>query len=76
MSVNHEGHYEVRRPRALRRVKRKSLAPRRSTLEGKSVAQLWDFRRQGWIRARHVSGLALPHPSWRTATPGLVSQPS
>jgi hypothetical protein len=38
-----DGYYEVLWPRAERQVKRKALAPRLKSLEGKTVAQLWDF---------------------------------
>ena len=41
--VQNDGYYEVLWPRAARQVKRKALAPRLSSLEGKTVAQLWDF---------------------------------
>ena len=38
-----DGYYEVLWPRATRQRKRTGLAPRLDTLEGKTVAQLWDF---------------------------------
>ena len=38
-----DGYYEVLWPRAERQVKRKALAPRLQSLEGKTVAQLWDY---------------------------------
>jgi hypothetical protein len=38
-----DGYYEVLWPRSPRQVKRKALAPRLSTLDGKTVAQLWDY---------------------------------
>ncbi len=38
-----DGYYEVFWPRGARQVKRKALAPRLSSLEGKTVAQVWDF---------------------------------
>ena len=41
--TQNDGYYEVFWPRAARQVKRKALAPRLSSLEGKTVAQLWDF---------------------------------
>ena len=44
---NHDGRYEVFWPRGARQVKRKALAPRPATLEGKTVAQLWDFLFRG-----------------------------
>ena len=43
MHIQNDGHYEVNWPRAERQQKRKALAPRLETLEGKTVAQLWDF---------------------------------
>ena len=43
MSIASDGHYEALWPRSPRRVGRKSLAPRLATLEGKTIAQLWDF---------------------------------
>lgn len=48
MSTNAgDGHYEVFWPRSSRQMKKKALAPRPSTLEGKTVVQLWDFLFQG-----------------------------
>ena len=41
--VQSDGYYEVFWPRAERQQKRKALAPRLASLEGKTVAQLWDF---------------------------------
>lgn len=38
-----DGHYEVLWPRASRQMKAKTLARRLDTLNGKTVAQLWDF---------------------------------
>ena len=38
-----DGYYEVVWPRAERQVRRKELAPRLKSLEGKTIAQLWDF---------------------------------
>ena len=46
MTTN-DGYYEVLWPRTPRQVKRKSLAPRLATLEGKTIAQLWDFLFRG-----------------------------
>ncbi len=43
MSATHDGYYEALWPRSPRQVKRKPLAKRLDTLEGKIVAQLWDF---------------------------------
>ena len=41
--MQNDGYYEVFWPRGARQVKRKALAPRLKSLEGKTVAQLWDF---------------------------------
>jgi hypothetical protein len=41
--TSNDGHYEVLWPRSPRQMKRKSLAPRLDTLNGKTIAQLWDF---------------------------------
>ena len=38
-----DGYYEALWPRSPRQSKVKPLAPRLSTLEGKTVAQLWDY---------------------------------
>ncbi len=37
-----DGYYEAHWPRGTRQQKTRPLAPRLSTLEGKTVAQLWD----------------------------------
>jgi hypothetical protein len=42
MATN-DGYYEALWPRSPRQTKIKSLAKRLDTLEGKKVAQLWDF---------------------------------
>jgi hypothetical protein len=42
-----DGYYEVYWPRAERQQKRRALAPRLDTLEGKTVAQLWDYLFRG-----------------------------
>jgi hypothetical protein len=38
-----DGHYEVYWPRGPRQMKTKTLARRLDTLNGKTIAQLWDF---------------------------------
>jgi|SRR5690349_3996029 hypothetical protein len=43
----HDGHYAVYWPRAARQVKRRPLAARPPSLEGRTVAQLWDFLFRG-----------------------------
>ena len=40
---NHPGHFAVLWPRAPRQMKRRALAPRLASLEGKTIAQLWDY---------------------------------
>ena len=42
-----DGYYEVVWPRAPRQSKRRALAPRLDTLEGKTIAQLWDYLFKG-----------------------------
>lgn len=42
-----DGHYEVFWPRTQRQAKLKPLAPRLDTLNGKTVAQLWDYLFRG-----------------------------
>ena len=42
-SASNDGYYEALWPRSPRQVKRKTLAKRLDTLEGKTVAQLWDY---------------------------------
>ena len=39
----HDGYYEAVWPRTARQAKQKALAPRLATLEGKTIAQLWDY---------------------------------
>jgi len=46
-NANHDGYYEVFWPRAPRQMRTRPLAPRLSSLEGKTVAQLWDFLFRG-----------------------------
>ena len=50
-----DGYYEAYWPRSPRQQLKRELAPRLDTLEGKTVAQLWDFafpRRRGVRAAR------------------------
>jgi hypothetical protein len=44
---NDDGRYAVLWPRSPRQLKQRALAPRHATLEGKTVAHLWDFLFQG-----------------------------
>jgi hypothetical protein len=46
-NVSHDGYYEVFWPRAPRQMRTKPLAPRLESLEGKTIAQLWDFLFRG-----------------------------
>ncbi len=41
--LDNEGYYQVYWPRSPRQTGLKPLAPRLKTLEGKTIAQLWDF---------------------------------
>jgi hypothetical protein len=47
MTSSNDGHYDVLWPRAERADRAQPLAPRLATLEGKTVAQLWDFLFRG-----------------------------
>ncbi len=66
-----DGNYEVLWPRAERRMKRKALAPRPASLEGKTIAQIWDFIFRGdEVFAALEEGLKARYPgvkfvSWR-----------
>ena len=42
-----DGYYEAYWPRVTRQQRRNALAPRLATLEGKTIAQLWDFLFKG-----------------------------
>jgi len=44
---SNDGYYEVLWPRTPRRVTRQAFAPRLASLEGKTIAQLWDFLFRG-----------------------------
>ena len=66
MSSSQDGHYEVYWPRTARQVRRKSLAPRLSTLDGKLVAQLWDFLFRGdEVLALLEEGIKARYPNVR-----------
>jgi hypothetical protein len=41
------GHYDVVWPRGERKMEPQPLAPRLDSLEGKTIAELWDFRFRG-----------------------------
>lgn len=69
--VPNDGYYEVVWPRAARQSKRRALAPRLDTLEGKTVAQLWDYLFKGdQVFALLEEGLKARYPgvkfvSWK-----------
>lgn len=46
-TVSHDGYYEVFWPRSPRQVRIKQLAPRLMNLQGKTIAQLWDYQYRG-----------------------------
>ncbi len=46
-NVPNEGYFEALWPRSSRQARLKPLAARLSTLEGKTVAQVWDFLYRG-----------------------------
>ena len=47
MTVINDGYYEVLWPRSPRQMRERSLAPRVDSLEGKTIAQLWDYLFKG-----------------------------
>ena len=47
MSKTNDGYFEAYWPRGARQQKARALAPRLDTLEGKTVAQLWDYLFKG-----------------------------
>ena len=69
--TSNDGHYEVLWPRSPRQVKAKTLARRLDTLNGKTVAQLWDFIFSGdKVFAALEEGIRARYPdvrfvSWR-----------
>lgn len=66
-----DGHYEVLWPRSPRQTKAKQLARRLDTLNGKTIAQLWDFIFSGdKVFAALEEGIRARYPdvrfvSWR-----------
>ena len=68
---NHDGYYEAYWPRGVRQQKTRALAPRLDSLEGKTVAQLWDYLFKGdEVFALLEEGLKKKYPgvkfvSWR-----------
>ena len=64
-----DGHYSVYWPRSPRQIGLKPLAPRLDTLEGKTVAQLWDFLFLGdEVFALLEEGLKARYPGVRFAS--------
>lgn len=68
---SNDGYFEAYWPRGARQQKTRALAPRLSTLEGKTVAQLWDYLFKGdEVFALLEEGLKKKYPgvkfvSWR-----------
>ena len=61
-----EGHYEALWPRSPRQVELQPLAKRLETLEGKTIAQLWDFVFRGdEVYALLEEGLRARYPNIR-----------
>lgn len=61
-----DGHFEVYWPKAPRRAQRRSLAPRLADLEGRTVAQLWDYMFRGdEVFALLEEGLRARYPGIR-----------
>jgi len=46
-TTSNDGYYEAFWPRAPRQMQQRKIAPRVSSLDGKTVAQLWDFLFRG-----------------------------
>jgi hypothetical protein len=66
VSTTNDGYYEVVWPRSPRRLQRRRLAPRLATLEGKTIAQLWDYLFQGdKVFAALEEGLKVRYPGVR-----------
>ena len=69
--TSNDGHYEVLWPRSPRQVKATRLARRLDTLNGKTIAQLWDFIFSGdKVFAALEEGIRARYPdvrfvSWR-----------
>ena len=69
--MSNDGYYEAYWPRAPRQQLRRELAPRLESLEGKTVAQLWDELFKGDVVFEHLEeGLKKRYPgikfvSWR-----------
>jgi len=72
---HNDGYYEAYWPRAARQQRTRQLAPRLATLEGKTVAQLWDYLFKGdRVFELLEAGLKARFPgvkfvSWRISAP-------
>jgi hypothetical protein len=63
---NSDGHYEALWPRSPRQVQLKPLAKRLDTLEGKTIAQMWDYVFRGdEVFALLEEGLKKRYPNIR-----------
>ena len=68
---SNDGYYEAHWPRAPRQQLTRELAPRLDTLEGKTIAQLWDELFKGDVVFQHLEeGLKKRYPgvqfvSWK-----------
>ena len=47
MTTENDGYFEAYWPRGARQQKTRALAPRLDTLDGKTIAQIWDFLFKG-----------------------------
>ena len=66
MTSANDGHYEALWPRSPREVKAKPLAKRLDTLEGKTIAQLWEYVFRGdEVFAALEEGLKERYPNIR-----------
>jgi hypothetical protein len=71
VSGSNDGYYEVLWPRAPRQMQQRNLAPRLNALEGKTIAQLWDYLFKGdEVFALLEQGIRARYPevrfvSWR-----------
>ncbi len=66
MKQGNDGYYEAYWPRGTRQQKTRALAPRLDTLDGKTVAQLWDYLFKGdEVFALLEEGLKKKYPSMK-----------
>jgi hypothetical protein len=65
-NAGNDGHYEVLWPRSPRQVQLQPLAKRLDTLEGKTIAQMWDYVFRGdEVFALLEEGLKARYPNIR-----------